>query len=159
MNKPSWLRSDRNNNIFGSLKCLSHNWLCRIPIHVEVWTQRHCRWGLFRGFCLSVQVGGLPNAQPTSMSAKQLVKEGGHGMADMEGMGGMHGGMEGLRAGLCRLPEGRSADRRVGRWAEKAGGRLPLLRCLTTLQTPFGTHQGKTLAILIIPDLWVLKSR
>ena len=73
-------------------------------------------------------------------------------MADMEGMGGMHGGMEGLRAGLCRLPEGRSADRRVGRWAEKAGGRLPLLRCLTTLQTPFGTHQGKTLAILIIPD-------
>ena len=80
-------------------------------------------------------------------------------MADMEGMGGMHGGMEGLRAGWCRLPEGRSADRRVGRWAEKAGRRLPLLRCLTTLQTPFGTHQGKTLAILIIPDLWMLKSR
>ena len=63
-------------------------------------------------------------------------------MADMEGMGGLKVAWEVLRAGWCRLPEGRSADRRVGRGAEKAGGRLPLLRCLTTLQTPFGTHQG-----------------
>ena len=51
-------------------------------------------------------MGGLPNAQPMSMSAKQPVLEEGHGMADMEGMGGMHGGMGGLAGRLVSAPGG-----------------------------------------------------
>ena len=107
-------------------------------------------------------MGGLPNAQPMSMSAKQPVLEEGHGMADMEGMGGMHGGMGGLAGTLVSAPGGQIS--RSEGWAGGGESWWPVATSslLDHLADAFWNSPGLDVSHpvgLLRPDLRVLKSR
>ena len=144
---------------------------CRIIINVKRWWQRHVHWGFPKEFffnkcpftlarreieiaCMEqreslwrVDQCLMTNAPPCHQKhlTKRQAGHGGNGRRVQEA--GWHG--RAYRQGRwCRLPEDGSADRRVGRWAEKAAGGFPPLPCLTASQSALQTHQGKTFAIL-----------